>query len=84
MGAKSPEKARKIIEETLGSFLVIAAYFEISTVENLLFSICHNFIEKNLLSECDKTIIGFKVQQHSFLSSQNDITQNSSLLLPVP
>lgn len=83
LGVKSPEKAKRIIEETLTNFLVVAAYFEISTIENLLFNICHNFIKNNLLSEHDKTTIGLKEQQPSFLNSQNDVTPNNSLLLPV-
>jgi len=76
LGAKSPRKAQKIIEETIMDFLVVAARLEIRSVEEKLFNICNEFINGN------KTII--KSDAHySFLNSQSDVSQNSSLLLPV-
>jgi len=78
LGAKSPEKAKKIIEETLSHFLVLAAYFETKTIEDKLFNICYDFIRRNLLPECNSINV-----PHSFLSFQNDVNSNNSILLPV-
>ena len=78
LSAKSPEKARKIIEETLSCFLVTAAYFETKTIENYLFNICYNFINNNFSPNSNKINISY-----SFLNSQSDATPNNSLLLLV-
>ncbi|MGI4753355.1 MAG: HD domain-containing protein [Janthinobacterium lividum] len=78
LGAKSPEKARKIIEETLYCFLVTAVYFETKTIENYLFNICYNFINNNFSPNSNKINISY-----SFLNSQSDATPNNSLLLLV-
>jgi (p)ppGpp synthase/HD superfamily hydrolase len=76
LGAKSLEKAQKIIEETIMDFLVVAARLEIHSVEEKLFNICNEFIKGN------RTII--KSDAHcSFLNSQSDVARNNSLLLPV-
>ncbi|WP_218460595.1 HD domain-containing protein [Rickettsia sp. TH2014] len=76
LGAKSPEKAKKIIEETITDFLVVAARLEIHSIEEKLFNICNEFINSN------KTIT--KSDAHySFLNSQSDAARNNSLLLPV-
>ncbi|ABE05115.1 guanosine polyphosphate pyrophosphohydrolase [Rickettsia bellii] len=78
LGAKSPEKARKIIEETLSCFLVTAVYFETKTIENYLFNICYNFINNNFSPNSNKINISY-----SFLNSQSDATPNNSLSLLV-
>lgn len=42
LGIKSPEKAMKIIKETMGHFITLCAYLEIPTVEQQLIKLCHN------------------------------------------
>ncbi|WP_341789081.1 HD domain-containing protein [Rickettsia endosymbiont of Lasioglossum villosulum] len=44
LGAKSPEKAQKIIEETLRSFLLIPFLIENLALENYLYKLCYNAI----------------------------------------
>ncbi|AAY61289.1 Guanosine polyphosphate pyrophosphohydrolases/synthetases homolog [Rickettsia felis URRWXCal2] len=78
LGAKSLEKAQKIIEETITDFLVVAARLEIHSIEEKLFNICNEFIKGNKT----KTIIKFDAHC-SFLNSQSDAARNNSLLLPV-
>lgn len=41
LGAKSPEKARKIITETLIHFISFATYLEIPVLTNYLIELCH-------------------------------------------
>jgi len=73
INAKSPEKALKTVKETIESFLLIAAYLEIRTVEQQLLSICTNFIDQNFPSE-NKHKGKFKTTnlQNSFLAPQNN------------
>ncbi|ABV73377.1 hypothetical protein A1E_02160 [Rickettsia canadensis str. McKiel] len=42
LGVKSPEKIRKIIEETLKVFLILSMYLGISQVKNKLIELCLN------------------------------------------
>ncbi|HJD65721.1 MAG TPA: HD domain-containing protein [Rickettsia endosymbiont of Bembidion nr. Transversale] len=44
LGAKSPKKAQKIIEETLRSFLLIPFLIENLALENYLYKLCYNAI----------------------------------------
>nr|WP_253307875.1 HD domain-containing protein [Rickettsia endosymbiont of Ceutorhynchus assimilis] len=46
LGAKSPEKAKKIISETLQHFLYVCAYFEIYNIEHELVKLCREIIEQ--------------------------------------
>ncbi len=41
LGAKSSEKAKKIIEETLINFVTIAAYFKIPVIKERLLFLCY-------------------------------------------
>ncbi|ARD85734.1 guanosine polyphosphate pyrophosphohydrolase [Rickettsia bellii] len=51
IGAKSPEKAKKIINETLISFIVLMPYLGISSLEKHFYRLCFNITHKNRLVE---------------------------------
>nr|WP_238528538.1 HD domain-containing protein [Rickettsia honei] len=44
LGAKSPEKAKKIIEETLINFVTIAVYFKIPVIKEGLLFLCYQYL----------------------------------------
>jgi (p)ppGpp synthase/HD superfamily hydrolase len=44
INAKSPQKAIKILRETLDSFLLIAAYLEVTDIENKFRRICCDYL----------------------------------------
>ncbi|HJD60185.1 MAG TPA: HD domain-containing protein [Rickettsia endosymbiont of Omalisus fontisbellaquei] len=44
LGAKSPEKAKKIIEETLINFVTIATYFKIPVIKERLLFLCYQYL----------------------------------------
>ncbi|WP_218460296.1 HD domain-containing protein [Rickettsia sp. TH2014] len=44
LGAKSPEKAKKIIEETLIHFVTIAVYFKITVIKERLLFLCYQYL----------------------------------------
>ncbi|WP_367363771.1 HD domain-containing protein [Candidatus Tisiphia endosymbiont of Nedyus quadrimaculatus] len=48
LGAKSPEKAKKIIQETIGHFITLCAYLEIPRVEQELIKLCQQYLCVNL------------------------------------
>ncbi len=45
IGAKSPEKIKKIVGETVHSFLAICTYFGYIKLENHLYELCYNSIK---------------------------------------
>ncbi len=47
IGVKSPDKIKKITKETIGTFIVLAAYLGIRNIEEELLSSCKTFSEKN-------------------------------------
>ncbi|WP_032138694.1 HD domain-containing protein [Rickettsia tamurae] len=51
IGAKSPEKAKKIVNETLISFIVLMPYLGISSLEKYFYRLCLNITYKNRLME---------------------------------
>ncbi|XVN41910.1 MAG: HD domain-containing protein [Rickettsia endosymbiont of Argas persicus] len=51
IGAKSPEKAKKIVNETLISFIVLMPYLGISSLEKHFYRLCLNATHKNRLKE---------------------------------
>ncbi|MFV0251416.1 MAG: HD domain-containing protein [Rickettsia aeschlimannii] len=51
IGAKSPEKAKKIINETLISFIVLMPYLGISSLEKHFYRLCFNITHKSKLVE---------------------------------
>ncbi|CAK6507005.1 MAG: GTP pyrophosphokinase rsh [Rickettsia helvetica] len=44
LGAKSPEKAKKIIKETLINFVTIAAYFKIPVIKERFLFLCYQYL----------------------------------------
>lgn len=44
---KSPEKAKKIIEETITHFIILAIQLEIPIIKNQLIELCNNYISLN-------------------------------------
>ncbi len=51
IGAKSPEKIKKITKETLETFVMLAAYLETHGIEKKLIQICTDIANNNLLTE---------------------------------
>ena len=51
IGAKSPEKIKKIINETLLNFIVLMPYLGISSLEKHFYRLCFNITHKNRLVE---------------------------------
>jgi (p)ppGpp synthase/HD superfamily hydrolase len=45
IGAKSPEKIRKVIEETFELFLVLSVYFQTHKIEKELIQLCCNYLD---------------------------------------
>ncbi|WP_040256085.1 HD domain-containing protein [Rickettsia hoogstraalii] len=50
LGAKSPEKAKKIIEETLINFVTIAVYFKIPVIKERLLFLCYQYLYLKIIS----------------------------------
>ncbi|MGL4226877.1 MAG: HD domain-containing protein [Rickettsia sp.] len=71
INAKSPEKALETVKETIESFLLIAAYLEIRTVEQQLLNVCTNFIKQHFPSE-QKEIFQTVGLRNFFLKLQNN------------
>ncbi|ALN41266.1 guanosine polyphosphate pyrophosphohydrolase [Rickettsia rhipicephali] len=44
IGAKSPKKIKKIVTETIGTFLLLSNYLELESVKLNLFELCHKYI----------------------------------------
>ncbi|APZ30004.1 HD domain-containing protein [Rickettsia conorii] len=51
IGAKSPEKIKKIVDETLISFIVLMPYLGISSLEKHFYRLCLNATHQNRLKE---------------------------------
>lgn len=74
INAKTPEKALKIVRETIESFLLIAAYLEIRTIEQQLLNICINFIEQNFPSKLKQNeLFNTAIFKNSILDLKNDL-----------
>ncbi|KJV81211.1 HD domain protein [Rickettsia hoogstraalii str. RCCE3] len=74
LGAKSPEKARKIIEETLKKFLILSMYLGIPKIKNKLLELCLKKLE-------DNDVISKSSSDFSFLTAQNAVTRIRNLYL---
>ncbi len=73
INAKSPDKALKTVKETIESFLLIAAYLEIRTIEQQLLNVCVNFIEQNFPYKSEQSnLLNTTTFKNSILDSQND------------
>lgn len=53
IGAKSPEKAMKIVQETMQTFLLLSAYFEAPIIEDELYQLC--------LKKCPEVLDDFRL-----------------------
>ena len=51
LGAKSPEKAKKIIEETFDSFIILAEYLKLRNITEILKEICYKYLLVKTLQE---------------------------------
>ncbi|WP_017443551.1 HD domain-containing protein [Rickettsia gravesii] len=78
LGVKSPEKIRKIVDETLKRFITLSIYFEdrIYGVSSKIAALCYHYspIKKRMLQ--DQTIIFKDNYQLPFPTSQNAIIHN--------
>jgi len=77
IGAKSPEKGRKIVDETLNYFLPIAAHIGLRDVEEELRQICARIIEPNKPQLQTRRFFNSSYQLPS-LVSQNEIERKKS------
>ncbi|MFU7500174.1 MULTISPECIES: HD domain-containing protein [unclassified Candidatus Tisiphia] len=78
VSAKSPEKAKKIIEETLRYFVVLAEYLGLPSVSKLI----HTYTTINVLTDIDLNATNFSYQnnyQPLSLIYQNALHQNYNL-----
>ncbi|WP_218460320.1 HD domain-containing protein [Rickettsia sp. TH2014] len=71
INAKSTEKVLETVKETIESFLLIAAYLEIRTVEQQLLNVCTNFIKQHFPSE-QKEIFQKACLRNFFFKLQNN------------
>ncbi|MDN3030558.1 MAG: HD domain-containing protein [Candidatus Tisiphia sp.] len=46
IGAKSPDKIKKIVGETAQSFLAVCTYLGYINLENYLYKLCHNSVSR--------------------------------------
>ncbi|WP_395476367.1 HD domain-containing protein [Rickettsia endosymbiont of Pantilius tunicatus] len=71
LGAKSPEKAQKIIQETLRKFLILSEMLEISIVSELIYNECYkNNLKFNLING---TIFNTAINHNPFPFFQNNL-----------
>jgi (p)ppGpp synthase/HD superfamily hydrolase len=76
IGAKSPEKVKKIIDETLGHFTTLAVYLEIPNAEQVLYQLCQNAINPGQLSL--RSLV-FRDERIFLPNIQNESVQNNIL-----
>lgn len=74
LGAKSPEKAQKIIEETLRKFLILSIYLGTPKIRNKLLELSLKTLESN-------EAISKNNSDSSFLTVQSEITRIHNLYL---
>jgi len=80
IGAKSPEKIKKVLEETFKVFLIATAYLNHTYLENELSKLC---LEKTFINTSSLHPVGF-FEDNSLLLSlgfQNDLNQMQNLIL---
>ncbi len=83
LGAKSPEKMKKIIAETLQTFIVLATYLEIPIIRQELIQLCYEHLGISELFAANSHP-GFSLDSSQPLcpTFQNEIDQIKSLFLP--
>ncbi|XVN40605.1 MAG: HD domain-containing protein [Rickettsia endosymbiont of Argas persicus] len=81
LGAKSPKKARKIIEETLKAFLTFATYLGINNLENKIIKLCTNAMYYSTSLQKRNYFLINDGYVLPFLAFQNDLVQEQILNL---
>lgn len=83
INAKSPERAQKIIEETIIHFLVLSRYLGALDIKNYLLQLCCTHLSTitkiNYSMMCYYELFSLDNYQPLSLDFQNDITQNNIL-----
>lgn len=79
IGSKSPEKIQKIINETMSTFVVLAAYLGIREVEDELVALCRKFVKKSIFMDSSELDLANKEDTELLsLISQNEISPNKT------
>ncbi|KJW02950.1 HD domain protein [Rickettsia endosymbiont of Ixodes pacificus] len=77
LGAKSPEKAKKIIEETLINFVILAEYLKIPAIKQKIVDLCFQHLSiKQFLAQEDDLFNNFHL---FFLMFQNELSRIEKL-----
>lgn len=71
LGAKSPEKAREIIDETFDGFIILAEYLKLGNITEILKEICYKY----LLVKKSKENHLHKVLSNGFLLSFSSLSK---------
>ncbi len=66
IGAKSPEKIKKIIRETLNYFIILVPYLGVSGIEKQFYKLCWNVLHQTQFA--DKTLITINEKHISYTS----------------
>ncbi|WP_375332288.1 HD domain-containing protein [Candidatus Tisiphia endosymbiont of Temnostethus pusillus] len=74
VGVKSPEKIKKIVEETFKSFITVSMYYKTTQLENILTALCYKHLS---ITACplDSTTISRHKYQLPSLTFENDTNQ---------
>lgn len=76
IGAKSPEKIKKVVNETIQEFLVLSVYLELPEITIDLLQLCCDTLTVSDYSILDYyKLFSLDNYQPLFLTSQNDIGQ---------
>lgn len=75
IGAKSPEKIQKIINETIRVFLWLSVYLEMPQIKNILIKYCYTHLHKEQRYFLTNHSLTFSTGSYQlpFLKSQNDV-----------
>lgn len=74
--AKSPEKIKKIINETIRVFLLLSVYLDAPYVKNILIRLCYQHLDLKhsiYYLACHKSVFSINNYQLSSLEPQNDV-----------
>ncbi|WP_425360623.1 HD domain-containing protein [Candidatus Tisiphia endosymbiont of Ceraclea dissimilis] len=74
IGAKSPEKIKKIVMETLNYFIILAPYLGVSGIEKQFYKLCWRVLNQNQF--VDKTLITINGKHISYTSRLSNLLYN--------
>jgi (p)ppGpp synthase/HD superfamily hydrolase len=74
IGAKSPEKIEKIIQETLNHFIILAPYLGVSGIEKQFYELCWSVLHQSQF--VDKTLITINEKHISLTSRLSNLLYN--------